>query len=178
MDAAARRPSSPPLTAWLGFGFAVVTILLALRLPGGAPTWAHGLGAAFLLASAPLIFLPFLQLPRYGRVERGRSYMETTALAERGLYAVVRHPQYLGYVLLTAGFALRAPRPVVVAAAVAAITGFVLQAREEDRDLRQRFGSAWESWARDVPAFDLPAGLLRLARRRKGGRAPERGPEP
>ena len=41
MDAAARRPSSPPLTAWLGFGFAVVTIVLALRLRRGAPTWAH-----------------------------------------------------------------------------------------------------------------------------------------
>jgi hypothetical protein len=84
MDAAARRPSSPPLTAWPGFGFAVVTIVLALRLPGGAPRWAHGLGTACLLASAPLIFVPFFQLPRHGRAGPGRSCMETTALAERG----------------------------------------------------------------------------------------------
>jgi hypothetical protein len=84
MDAAARRPSSPPLTAWMGFGFAVVTIVLALRLPGGAPGWAHGLGTACLLASALLSFVPFFQLPRHGRAGPGRSCMERTALAERG----------------------------------------------------------------------------------------------
>ncbi len=178
MDAAARRPSSSPLTAWLGFGFAVVAILLALRFPGGAPRWAHGLGTACLLGSAPLIFLPFIQLPRHGRAEPGRSYMETTALADRGLYAVVRHPQYLGYVLLTTGFALRAPHPAVVASAVAAVAGFLLQARAEDRDLRRRFGREWESWARAVPAFNLAAGLVRLVRRRRAGRTRGRSSGP
>ena len=141
MDAAARRPSSPPLTAWLGFGLAVVTIVLALRLRRGAPTWAHRLGSV-----CP--------------------------------HAVVRHPACLGSILLTAGFARRAPRPGFVAAAVAAITGFVLQTREEDRNLRRRFGSARNSWARDVPGLPLPAGLLRLARRRPGTRSSERGTEP
>lgn len=166
MDAAARRPSSPSLFAWLAFGFSVLTLVLALRLPGGAPAWARVLGTACLAGAAPLIFLPFLHLPRHGRSEPGRSYMETTVLAERGVYAVVRHPQYLGYILLATGFALRSPRPAVLASAAAGVAGFVLQARAEDRELRERFGATWERWARTVPAFVLPVGLLRLARRR------------
>ena len=45
-------------------------------------------------------FLPMFIFRRRGGVARGKSYMHTTRLVDSGLYAIVRHPQYLAGILL------------------------------------------------------------------------------
>jgi protein-S-isoprenylcysteine O-methyltransferase Ste14 len=42
---------------------------------------------------------PIFILRRRGGVEKGKSYVQTTKLVDTSLYAVVRHPQYLGGIL-------------------------------------------------------------------------------
>jgi protein-S-isoprenylcysteine O-methyltransferase Ste14 len=47
-----------------------------------------------------LIFLPIFVFHRKGRVEKGESFVHTTVLVETGIYAIVRHPLYLGWLLM------------------------------------------------------------------------------
>ena len=64
------------------------------------PAWALG---------AVLLALPILGLRLKGRVAEGESYVETRALVETGIYAVVRHPQYLGWMVMYGPLVLSSP---------------------------------------------------------------------
>jgi len=77
---------------------------------------------------------------------------ETVAMS--GPYARTRNPLYFGSALLAAGFAV-AGRSWIVAALVAAyyLMTFPYLMRREERDLRARFGSVFDDYAKRVPLF-------------------------
>ncbi|MEJ2205541.1 MAG: isoprenylcysteine carboxylmethyltransferase family protein [Gemmatimonadota bacterium] len=129
------------------------------------------LGVACLALALPLFSLPFLHLSRYGASEPGKGFIHTTRVADRGLYAVVRHPQYLGYCLLVAGVASLSANPVSVTLSVLATIGFVAQAVAEERFLVRRMGDPYVDYMARVPRFDLVRGLWRWWRSRRGARA-------
>lgn len=128
-------------------------------------------GVACLAASVPLFSLPFLHLSRFGASEAGKSFIYTTRVADRGVYALVRHPQYLGYGLLVTGFVLLSLNPASVILGSAALVGFGVQARIEERFLTTRMGEAYAEYRRRVPAFNLVNGLWRWWRRRRDATA-------
>lgn len=150
---------------------AATLAVLAGRLWLRAQPWpgARWAALALLAASLPLFTLPFVHLGRYGESAPGDAYMQTTRVADRGIYGVVRHPQYLGYMLLAVGFALLSPHPLVLGAAAVAVAAFVAQAALEERALLDRFGPAYAAYRARVPRFNVLAGLWRK------GRDPEAG---
>jgi protein-S-isoprenylcysteine O-methyltransferase Ste14 len=89
------------------------------------------------------------------------------ALATSGPYAYTRNPLYLGSALLAAGF-LVAGRSWIAGAIVALYFAVFYSAviRSEERDVRERFGAAFDQYASRVPLF-----FPRPARRQT--RAPE-----
>ena len=119
---------------------------------------ARGLVAA---AAGVLAVTPLFLLARHGGE---RSALCTRTLIERGPYAAVRHPQYLGYILLATGFALLSQHWLTAALAVAAAVLFHRQAIEEERACLARFGQAYARYMRRVPRLNLLLGLLRLLR--------------
>jgi protein-S-isoprenylcysteine O-methyltransferase Ste14 len=123
-------------------------------------------GTVVLLLSVPFIFLPFFLLRRHGRPESAKSYFETTKLVDRGVYRVVRHPQYLGYMLLAAGFTLHSQQFVAAILGVAAIGLFYLHTLREERFLVERLGGEYEVYQSAIPRFNFVAGLYRCWRRR------------
>jgi protein-S-isoprenylcysteine O-methyltransferase Ste14 len=155
------------LFAWLGTFVLAGMLLVGLFLPGGPSRPLRVVSAMLVFGALVLIVPPFAQLPRHGEVPRGSSYMETTRLANRGLYAVVRHPQYLGYMLLAVGLAVRAHDLPVSLAGVMAVGLFAAHTLAEERDCAARFGVDWQRYAAEVPRFTLPLGLLRAWRRRR-----------
>jgi protein-S-isoprenylcysteine O-methyltransferase Ste14 len=74
-------------------------------------------------------------------------------LARTGPYARVRHPQYIGFMLVLTGFLLQWPTLLTLAMYPILIYAYVRLARQEERDAHVEFGAAWESYARNVPAF-------------------------
>lgn len=149
-------------------GAAAAATIVASVLAGPGPVRGlRLLGGLLGMVSLPLAFWPFLTLHRHGRPAAGESYMATTAVVERGLYRVVRHPQYLAYLLFMAAFALLAQsRPVTVLAAVSALL-LHLTTLAEERECAARFGTAYRAYLGRVPRYNVVAGLLRL--RRRGG---------
>ena len=95
------RRRMTPLSAVLLTVAAGGQIILAILLynPAGGKV-IESLGWGVLWLSALFGWLPVFTLRRHGRVPGGKAYVHTTRLVERGVYAIVRHPQYLAGVLL------------------------------------------------------------------------------
>ena len=114
-----------------------------------------------LLSSLVFIFLPFSQLKKYGHVQEGQSYINTTQVADKGLYSLVRHPQHLGYILLDIGFMLLSIDWIKITLGLLALLFFYLQTKNEDQYCLRIFGKAYEDYCGEVPAINPIIGLWR-----------------
>ena len=74
-------------------------------------------------------------------------------LATTGIYAHVRHPQYVGFVLVMFGFLLQWPTLVTLAMFPILTIMYVRLARSEEREALAAYGDAYRSYMSRVPAF-------------------------
>jgi methanethiol S-methyltransferase len=75
------------------------------------------------------------------------------ALATTGPYAHVRHPQYLGFVLIMFGFILQWPTLLTLAMFPVLTYMYLRLARLEEREVEAAFGAAYRHYAVRTPAF-------------------------
>jgi protein-S-isoprenylcysteine O-methyltransferase Ste14 len=113
-------------------GFVVGIVVLALAQPTW-PTWSAGL----LVALAG----ECLRVWAAGHLEKGRE------VTRSGPYRFVRHPLYVGSVVIAGGVALAA-RSLNAALVVALYMGMTVAAavRIEDAQLREAFGSTYDDY--------------------------------
>jgi len=74
-------------------------------------------------------------------------------LATTGVYARVRHPQYIGFVLIMTGFLLQWPTLVTLAMYPVLVAMYALLGKREERDMLEQFGDQYRRYAAAVPAF-------------------------
>ena len=75
------------------------------------------------------------------------------ALATTGVYSYVRHPQYVGFVLVMFGFLLQWPTLLTLAMFPVLVFMYVRLARVEEREAVREFGPDYERYMREVRAF-------------------------
>ncbi len=81
-------------------------------------------------------------------VHRGRNSLVTT-----GIYAWIRHPQYLGMAFIALGTLLFCPTPMQLTLFVALTILYLRLSAKEDRDLEQRYGQAFLDYRAQVGRF-------------------------
>ena len=87
--------------------------------------------------------------------------LEHHELIRHGPYRVVRHPIYTGmFGMLVAGSLAYGHWIGLLIASAVYYFGTVIRIRSEEKLLREQFGSAYEEYAREVPAF-IPLGGTR-----------------
>ena len=123
-------------------------------------------GAGIGLVALLFAFVPILVLRRRGRPTEGKSYLHTTTLVDSGLFGVVRHPQYLAYILFMLTFGLLAQRVLVTALASLASVLLYVNAVLEERDCVEKLGQEYRHYMERVPRFNLAAGVIRRVRRK------------
>ena len=74
-------------------------------------------------------------------------------LATTGPYSYVRHPQYVGFIMVMFGFLLQWPTILTLAMFPVLTVMYVRLARTEENDARVAFGDAYERYAAEVPGF-------------------------
>lgn len=74
-------------------------------------------------------------------------------LATGGPYAYVRHPQYVGFVAVLFGFLVQWPTILTLLMFPVLVWMYTRLARIEEREVRARFGEAYEVYAARTPAF-------------------------
>jgi protein-S-isoprenylcysteine O-methyltransferase Ste14 len=75
------------------------------------------------------------------------------ALATSGPYSHVRHPQYVGFVLVLLGFLVQWPTLLTLAMFPVLVVMYVKLARSEEREAIAEFGDTYRSYMAAVPAF-------------------------
>ena len=77
----------------------------------------------------------------------------THRLATTGAYAYVRHPQYVGFILIMLGFLLQWPTLPTLVMFPILVVMYVRLARREEREALAAFGEAYARYAANTPAF-------------------------
>ena len=74
-------------------------------------------------------------------------------LIQRGPYAFIRHPMYLGYWLVILGVLLTYRTVTPLALLAMTLPSFYRRARREEVSLEEKFGAEWQTYATSVPMF-------------------------
>ncbi|HUX91074.1 MAG TPA: isoprenylcysteine carboxylmethyltransferase family protein [Gallionellaceae bacterium] len=74
-------------------------------------------------------------------------------LATTGPYALMRHPQYVAFVMVMFGFLLQWPTLITLLMFPLLLLVYVRLARAEERDAEARFGERWREYAARTPRF-------------------------
>lgn len=89
-------------------------------------------------------------------------------LVTSGVYHIVRHPQYLGLIILVTGSLLQWPTVITLPMAPVLILMYWRLAKKEERELERKFGDLYKAYKAKTPAFlpSLSSGLLRQRKRK------------
>lgn len=74
-------------------------------------------------------------------------------LATGGIYSRIRHPQYVGFILVMFGFLLQWPTLLTLGMFPVLVVMYVRLARHEQRDALREFGEDYRRYAAQVPPF-------------------------
>ena len=143
---------------------AVGQVLLAVILydpEGNVPV--INLGWGVMMLSAVFGWLPVLTFRRKGRVQ-GRSYVHTTMLVDSGVYAIVRHPQYLAGVLISLALAMISQHWAVAAVGAIAAVVYYRTTFDEEQASIEKFGQEYIDYMKRVPRMNFVLGIIRLLR--------------
>ena len=141
------------VSGWLGSRFPALSLTHS-----GGHLWNDLIGwtgdphlSPFHLASYLLIGAGFWVIIKAWRVlwEAQRS----GRLAVSGSYGQLRHPQYAGLLLVMVGFLLQWPTLATLAMFPVLVLVYRRLAIAEEREVRQRFGAAWDAYAARTPRF-------------------------
>lgn len=77
----------------------------------------------------------------------------THTLATAGAYSRMRHPQYVGFMLIMLGFLFQWPTLVTLAMFPVLVVMYVKLALREERDSEREFGELWRDYAQRTPRF-------------------------
>ena len=111
----------------------IVLFVANLLVDVDEPLWLTLSGVVFLLLALTFFVPPFFHLTRLGEPKDGEGFYATSKLVDKGLYGIVRHPQYLGYTMLLFGLAFTDPHPIILGCAVVAAGFFYSQCVQEER---------------------------------------------
>lgn len=124
------------------------------------------LGAFFALLAIALFIPPFLLLRKYGQVKEGETFLDTQAAVDTGLYSIVRHPQYLGYIFLVLAFMLLTQHWLTTVFGTGALLFFYLHILQEEEYCLARFGDEYRDYKQRVPRLNVITGIFRLLKRK------------
>lgn len=108
--------------------------------------------ALVMVASSAIIFLGlFLMSKGWSSIHSAQGELVTD-----GIYRHVRHPQYLGLIVITAGLLIQWPTILALAMWPLLAVMYYRLAKKEEREAIEAFGERYEDYRQHTPMF-LPA---------------------
>ena len=148
----------------LSFAGLILTNLIAT---GGENIYVKYVGLACFFLAGAFAIPPFIMLKKFGQVREGEPYYQTTKVVDRGVYAIVRHPQYLGYMLLGLGFSLTTQHWLGYLFGGVMIVILYVASVAEEKYCVDHLGGAYKAYMQRVPRFNFVLGLGRYLLRPK-----------
>jgi protein-S-isoprenylcysteine O-methyltransferase Ste14 len=106
--------------------------------------WLH------ILSNVPLIggfWMLAAAWPPLYRAQKARR------LATEGIYARMRHPQYVGFILIMLGFFIQWPTLLTLVMFPVLVVMYIRLAISEEHEAEREFGQVWRDYAAHTPRF-------------------------
>ncbi len=81
------------------------------------------------------------------------SAQQNSRLATTGVYAKIRHPQYIGFIAIMFGFLLMWPTLLTLVMFPILLVMYFQLAKREERDMESEFGQSYREYASHTPRF-------------------------
>jgi protein-S-isoprenylcysteine O-methyltransferase Ste14 len=108
--------------------------------------------------------LPVFEFRKKGKVQHEKSYIHTTQVVDTGIYSIVRHPQYLTFIMWAIAGMLLFQHWIVVLLGVPVFPLTYLDLLKADKDAVKKFGSNYEAYMKKVPRANFLLGIIRKLR--------------
>lgn len=120
--------------------------------------------AGWIILAVGITFLLWSSKSRKrGRIEdTGRE-----ALVESGMYAFVRHPEFLGHILIIFALIVISQHWISLTVGAILIVLVSLAMIEEEKRNMEKFGDAYRDYMKRVPRINLIAGIIRQIQAKK-----------
>ncbi len=122
----------------------------------------------YVLSGLVFGWLPIIEFRKKGGVGKGKSYIHTTQLVDTGIYSVVRHPQYVTFMLWAIAGMLLFQHWIVVLLGIPVFPLTYIDLIKADKDALEKFGDDYRDYMKRVPRANFLLGITRrLLRQRK-----------
>ncbi|MBD3352466.1 MAG: DUF1295 domain-containing protein [Candidatus Lokiarchaeota archaeon] len=119
-------------------------------------------GIGIILSASPNLYFK-----KHGGVEKGESYIKTTKLVRKGIYDIIRHPQYTGGFWCCVGITLVFQHWIPIILTLIAVPTIYYGMFPEEESLIEKFGDKYKQYMQDVPRWSISWGLVRKLRRQQ-----------
>jgi len=111
--------------------------------------------------------LPVFEFRNKGRVVKGKSYINTTKLVDTGIYSIVRHPQYITFILFAIAGMFLYQHWIVIILGISIIPLTYIDLLNADKDGIKKFGDEYKQYMQRVPRANFLLGIIQYLRRKK-----------
>ena len=120
------------------------------------------IGVGFYVFSGIVFgWLPVIEFRKKGEVKEGKSYIHTTKLVETGIYSIVRHPQYVTFILFAISGMLLFQHWIVILLGVPIMPLTYVDLIKADKDAIEKFGDDYKAYIKKVPSANFLLGIIR-----------------
>jgi protein-S-isoprenylcysteine O-methyltransferase Ste14 len=125
------------------------------------------IGGCLLATFFVICWMARSEFNRKGGIPQGKSCMYTTVVVDSGIYSVVRHPMYTGWILLVLSIPLFSQHWLSVALGTITAALIYSYAVNEDKRLVKKFGEEYKNYMETVPRVNLLVGIYGLLSNKK-----------
>ena len=121
----------------------------------------------YVLSGIVFGMLPTFEFRKKGGVKKGKSYIHTTKLVDTGIYSIVRHPQYVTFILWAIAGMLLFQHWIIIIFGIPIIPLTYIDLIKADKDAIEKFGDVYKAYMKRVPRANFLLGIIRLLMSRK-----------
>jgi len=123
--------------------------------------------ALYVLSGLVFGMLPVMEFRKKGGVRKGKSYIHTTQLVDTGIYSIVRHPQYVTFILWAIAGMLLFQHWIIILLGIPIIPSTYIDLIRADNDAIEKFGGEYRTYMKKVPRANFLLGIIQRLRQRK-----------
>jgi len=150
-----------------GLLFLMQIILLFYFDNFGLNILIFGIGWLMIIPSFLLLTLPLRSLSNYSNLSDEGKTDDETLVVKKGIYGIVRHPLYVGWMLMSISLILISQSWLSMICALIIVPLILIIISHEDRTNTIRFGEEYSQYQKEVPLVNIFSGIWRYHRRKR-----------
>jgi len=111
--------------------------------------------------------LPTFEFRKKGGVQKGKSYVHTTKLVDTGIYSIVRHPQYVTFIMFAIAGMFLFQHWIVICLGIPVIPLMYIDLIKADEDGIKKFGAEYKKYMKKVPRANFLIGIIRVLQKKR-----------